>query len=97
MGSEKTPFFTKLAHALAMQIAIVHFVETFIKYKAVGRRVGLAASGNITLGSFLLIALLIDTCSFSRAWLLILPAIMVGILEFYPATSSLSILTNPQG
>ena len=97
MGSEKTPFFTKLAHALAMQIAIVHFVETFIKYKAVGRRVGLAALGNITLGSFLLIALLIDTCSFSRAWLLILLAIMVGIVEFYPATSSLSILTNPQG
>ena len=97
MGSEKNPFFTKLANALAMQIAIVHFVETFIKYKAVGRRVGLAALGNITLGSFLLIALLIDTCSFSRAWLLILLAIMVGILEFYPATSSRSILTNPQG
>ena len=97
MGSEKAPFFTKLAHALAMQIAIVHFVETFIKYKAVGRRVGLAAFGNITLGSFLLIALLIDTSSFSRAWLLIPPAIMVDILEFYPATSSRSILTNPQG
>ena len=83
MGSEKTPFFTKLAHALAMQIAIVHFVETFIKYKAVGRRVGLAASGNITLGSFLVIALLIDTSNFSRAWFLILPAIMVGLFEFY--------------
>ena len=63
----------------------------------VGRRVGLAACGNITLGSFLLVALLIDTSNCSRAWLLILPAIMVGILEFYPATSSLSILTNPQG
>ena len=86
MGYEKAPFFTKLAHALAMQVAIVHFVETFIKYKAVGRRVGLAALGNITLGSFLLIALLIDTSSFSRAWLLILPAIMVGIVECYGAT-----------
>ena len=45
--------------------------------------VGLAAFGNITLGSFLVIALLIDTSNFSRAWFLILPAIMVGLFEFY--------------
>ena len=47
-----------LAHALACKYFIVHFVETFIKYKAVGRRVRTAWA--TALGR-LLIALVIDT------------------------------------
>ena len=74
---KKTPFDLMIWRICGIWVACVGATP--------GLCVGLAALGNITLGSFLLIALLIDTRSFSRAWLLILPAIMVGIVEFYPA------------
>ena len=50
-----------VAQHLAVYLVVVHNVETYVKWLAVGRRATVAASGNLFLGGVAFVALVLDS------------------------------------
>ena len=76
-----------VAQHLAVNLVIVHFVETYVKCLAVGRarRATVAAAGNLFLGSVAFAALVVDSWLDGSGPLLDLSGVLSGGVVFFAA------------
>ena len=74
-----------VAQHLAVTLAVVHSVETYVKWLAVGRRVNVAAGGNIFLGGVAFVALVLDSWLDGSGPLLDLSGVLSGEVAFFVA------------
>ena len=73
-----------VAQHLAVNLVIVHFVETYVKWLAVGPRT-VAAAGNIFLGGVAFVALVLDSWLDGSGPLLDLSGVLSGGVVFFAA------------